>query len=66
VVVFRRRGWSPGQYRAWSAGLLAADFAFVVPTVHEGETVAGFVVVKPPHDAGESEADVSNILDTMA
>jgi glutamate/tyrosine decarboxylase-like PLP-dependent enzyme len=62
VVVFRRRGWSPADYQAWSAGLLADGFAFVVPTVHQGETVARFAVVNPR----TTEADISGILDTMA
>ncbi|HET9655273.1 MAG TPA: pyridoxal-dependent decarboxylase [Kineosporiaceae bacterium] len=62
VVAFRRRGWTPAQYQAWSDNLLAANFAFVVPTVHEGETVARFAIVNPR----TTEADISNILDTMA
>lgn len=62
VVAFRRRGWSPQQYRTWSDNLLAANFAFVVPTAHEGETVARFAIVNPR----TTEADISNILDTMA
>jgi L-2,4-diaminobutyrate decarboxylase len=62
VVAFRRRGWSADQYRVWSDNLLAANFAFVVPTVHEGETVARFAIVNPR----TTEADISNILDTMA
>lgn len=62
VVAFRRRGWTPEQYQTWSDKLLAANFAFVVPTVHEGETVARFAIVHPR----TTEADISNILDTMA
>jgi glutamate/tyrosine decarboxylase-like PLP-dependent enzyme len=62
VVVFRRIGWTPQRYATWSDNLLAANFAFVVPTVHEGETVARFAVVNPR----TTEADIANILDTMA
>ena len=36
VVVFRRLGWSPADYQAWSDRLLADEFAFVVPTTHAG------------------------------
>ncbi len=62
VVVFRRIGWEREQYYAWSDRLLAANFAFVLPTTHEGETVTRFAVVNPR----TTEADVSLILDTMA
>ena len=62
VVVFRRRGWTREQYYAWSDRLLAANFAFVLPTTHYGETVTRFAVVNPR----TTEADVSLILDTMA
>jgi glutamate/tyrosine decarboxylase-like PLP-dependent enzyme len=61
VVVFRRRGWTARRYQAWSDDLLAVNFAFVVPTVHEGETVARFAIVNPR----TTEADISDILDTM-
>ncbi len=62
VVVFRRIGWTPQQYQVWSDRLLLANFAFVVPTSHEGETVTRFAIVNPR----TSEADISSILDTMA
>jgi glutamate/tyrosine decarboxylase-like PLP-dependent enzyme len=62
VVVFRRIGWTPQQYQRWSDRLLLANYAFVVPTSHEGETVTRFAVVNPR----TTEADISGILDTMA
>ncbi|MEO7059832.1 MAG: aminotransferase class V-fold PLP-dependent enzyme [Lapillicoccus sp.] len=62
VVVFRRIGWGPADYRAWSDRLLAEEFAFVVPTAHDGETVTRFAIVNPL----TSEDDISAILDTMA
>ncbi len=62
VVAFRRVGWSPQDYKDWSARLLADNVGFVVPTVHEGETVTRFAVVNPE----TSEADIDAILDTMA
>jgi L-2,4-diaminobutyrate decarboxylase len=62
VVVFRRIGWTPQQYNLWSDRLLAANFAFVVPTSHEGETVTRFAVVNPR----TTKSDINAILDTMA
>jgi glutamate/tyrosine decarboxylase-like PLP-dependent enzyme len=62
VVVFRRLGWNKENYYAWSDRLLAANFAFVLPTTHYGETVTRFAVVNPR----TTEADVALILDTMA
>ena len=62
VVVFRRLGWSPADYHAWSDRMLAEEFAFVVPTTHDGETLARFAIVNP--DTGED--DITAILDTMA
>ena len=62
VVVFRRLGWSPEDYRAWSEALLADGLAFVVPTTHDGETLARFAIVNP----ATTEADIAAVLDTMA
>ena len=62
VVVFRRHGWEAEDYQAWSAEMMREEFAFVVPTSHEGETVARFAIVNPT----TSEDDIAAILDTMA
>jgi L-2,4-diaminobutyrate decarboxylase len=62
VVVFRRHGWESEDYHAWSEQMLREEFAFVVPTSHEGETVARFAIVNPT----TSEDDIAAILDTMA
>lgn len=62
VVVFRRLRWSPADYQEWSDRMLADEFAFVVPTSHDGETLARFAIVNP----ATTEADISAILDTMA
>jgi glutamate/tyrosine decarboxylase-like PLP-dependent enzyme len=62
VVVFRRLGWSPQRYQEWSDRLLADEFAFVVPTSHDGETLTRFAIVNPR----TSEDDITAILDTMA
>ncbi|GAA6526962.1 pyridoxal-dependent decarboxylase [Intrasporangium sp. DVR] len=62
VVVFRRLGWGPEDYQAWTDRMLAAEFAFVVPTTFRGETLTRFAVVNP-HTTNE---DVTAILDTMS
>jgi L-2,4-diaminobutyrate decarboxylase len=62
VVVFRRHGWEAEDYQAWSDEMMREEFAFVVPTSHEGETVARFAIVNPT----TSEDDIAAILDTMA
>jgi L-2,4-diaminobutyrate decarboxylase len=62
VVVFRRIGWSPADYYSWSDRLMKANFAFVTPTTHDGETVTRFAIINPR----TSETDIATILDTMA
>jgi glutamate/tyrosine decarboxylase-like PLP-dependent enzyme len=62
VVVFRRLGWGREDYYTWSDRLMAANFAFVMPTSHGEETVTRLAVVNPR----TSEGDISAILDTMA
>ena len=47
VLLFRRVGWTPDQYQAWSDRLLAAGTAFVVPTSWSGETVLRLCIVNP-------------------
>jgi len=47
VVVFRRLGWTPQQYSAWSNQQLADQESFVVPTSWDGETVLRYCVVNP-------------------
>jgi glutamate/tyrosine decarboxylase-like PLP-dependent enzyme len=62
VLVFRRLGWETEDYHAWSAEMMREEFAFVVPTSHDDETVARFAIVNPTTD----EDDIAAILDTMA
>jgi hypothetical protein len=42
--------------------MMREGFAFVVPSSHDGETVARFAIVNPT----TSEEDIAAILDTMA
>jgi glutamate/tyrosine decarboxylase-like PLP-dependent enzyme len=61
VVAFRRLGWSPADYDGWSLSLRESGFAFVLPTVHDGETITRFAIVNPR----TTPADIGAILDTM-
>jgi glutamate/tyrosine decarboxylase-like PLP-dependent enzyme len=47
IAVFRRKGWTPEQYQAWSDQQLREQRSFVVPTSWEGETVLRYCVVNP-------------------
>ena len=61
VVVFRRLGWGAADYQEWSDRMLHEEFAFVVPTKHDGEVLTRFAIVNPT----TSEDDITAILDTM-
>lgn len=61
VLLFRRSGWTAGDYWAWSERLLADGVAFVTPTRWEGETVARLVLVHP----GTTASVVAEVLDSM-
>lgn len=61
VVVFRRKGWQAADYAAWSDRILDEEFAFIVPTAHEGETLARFAIVNPQ----TTTDDITAILDSM-
>jgi glutamate/tyrosine decarboxylase-like PLP-dependent enzyme len=62
IVLFRRRGWSPEDYSAWSARLLADQVGFVTPSKWEGETVARMAFLHPD----TTIEIVDEILATMA
>jgi glutamate/tyrosine decarboxylase-like PLP-dependent enzyme len=61
VVLFRRRGWNPDDYQAWSDQALADGLALVVPTVHDGETMFRFCFVNPT----TTDEDIGAVLDAM-
>jgi L-2,4-diaminobutyrate decarboxylase len=61
IVLFRRIGWDPAQYQAWSDAELAAGRSFVVPTTWQGETVLRFCIVNPR----TSLDDIRSILATL-
>jgi L-2,4-diaminobutyrate decarboxylase len=61
VVLFRRKGWSPDDYRRWSEQALADQLCFTPPTTWRGETVMRFCLVNPRTTVD----DVAAILDSM-
>jgi L-2,4-diaminobutyrate decarboxylase len=62
VVVFRRNGWQPDDYQAWSDRQLHDQVAFVVPSSFAGETVLRFCFVHPRTTVD----DVRAILATLS
>ncbi len=61
IVLFRRAGWPPEQYQAWSDRMLDEQVGFVVPTTFAGETVLRFCFVNPR----TTLADVARLLATL-
>ena len=62
VVLFRRLGWTPDQYHAWSDRALKAGLTLTVPTSWDGETVLRFCFVNPLTTVEQ----VADILDSLA
>ncbi|QWX84544.1 aminotransferase class V-fold PLP-dependent enzyme [Cellulophaga sp. HaHaR_3_176] len=64
-VLFRRKGWSPDDYRNWTYENHKKGFALVTPTKWkqgtEFETVARFCFINPD----TTDEDIIAILDTM-
>ncbi|MDC1394550.1 aminotransferase class V-fold PLP-dependent enzyme [Flavobacteriaceae bacterium] len=64
-VLFRRKGWTPEDYREWTYQNLEKKFALVTPTKfqHQGEmeTAARFCFINPD----TTLKDITDILDTM-
>ena len=61
IVVFRRNGWTPADYQAWSQRLLDEQRGFVVPSSHAGETVLRFAIISPL----TTYETLTGILDTL-
>jgi glutamate/tyrosine decarboxylase-like PLP-dependent enzyme len=62
VVLFRRRGWSPERYLAWSDRELAEGRSFVTSTTWAGETVLRICIVNPL----TTIHDIRIIIDSLA
>ncbi len=63
VVLFRRVGWAPAQYKAWSDRLLRDGTAFVTPTGWAGETVLRYCVVNPRTTVEDIQLIVDSLQD---
>ena len=57
IILFRRFGWSPVDYRTWADALHHDQIAFVPPTTWEGETV-GRLAFLHPHTSLDLVAEV--------
>lgn len=62
VVMFRRRGWTPAQYQAWSDRMLATGLMLVMPTAWAGETALRICVINPL----TTVEDVQLMIDQLA
>jgi L-2,4-diaminobutyrate decarboxylase len=62
VVAFRRRGWSPAGYAAWSEWLLESGQAFVVASSWQGQPLLRLCVVNPR----TTVEDIAGIVDSLA
>jgi glutamate/tyrosine decarboxylase-like PLP-dependent enzyme len=65
VVLFRRVGWTPAQYRAWSDRLLRDGTAFVTPTGWAGETVLRYCIVNPRTTVADIQLVVDSLRDPL-
>jgi aromatic-L-amino-acid/L-tryptophan decarboxylase len=61
VILFRKRGWDAGRWKAWARDLLEREVAFVAPTRWKGETVGRLVFLHPL----TTEAIVDEVLATL-
>ncbi|MFM7762075.1 MAG: pyridoxal-dependent decarboxylase, partial [Acidimicrobiaceae bacterium] len=62
IIIFKRNGWSPDQYQAWSDKMLNEGRAFVVPTTLNGETILRFCIINP-RTTIEEVAEIINSLE---
>jgi glutamate/tyrosine decarboxylase-like PLP-dependent enzyme len=62
VLLFRRSGWGPADYDAWSNRLLDEGTAFVTPTSWQGEVVLRLCIINPL----TSVDDIQLIVDSLA
>jgi aromatic-L-amino-acid decarboxylase len=47
VVLFRRAGWGPEEWRRWAFDTATRGIAFVAPTTFQGEVVGRLVFINP-------------------
>ncbi len=61
IVLFRRRGWSPAVYRAWSDEQLRLGAAFVTPSAWGDETIVRWCIVNPETTADDLAAIIESL-----
>ena len=61
ILLFRRVGWEPADYSAWSERVLANGLTLTVPTTWRGETCLRFCFVNPR----TTTDDVALVLDSL-
>ena len=61
VVLFRRKGWTPEDYRTWTYKNHKEGVALVTPTKWKKETISRFCFINPE----TTEEDIDIILDSM-
>jgi glutamate/tyrosine decarboxylase-like PLP-dependent enzyme len=62
ILLFRRVGWDPAEYQAWSDRLLADGTAFVTPTSWNREVLLRLCIINPL----TSVDDIRLIVDSLA
>lgn len=63
VVLFRRRGWGPGDYRRWSDAQLRDGQSFVTPSAWGDETVLRWCIVNPVTTVDDLAAIVASLAE---
>ena len=61
IVAFTRKGWTLGDYKAWSEKLLEDQIGFVTPSSHKGQPILRFAIVNP----WTQVSDIDAILETL-
>ncbi len=64
IVLFRRLGWGPADYQAWSDDQLARGHAFVTPSGWAGETVLRWCIVNPLTTVDDLASIVASLADS--
>lgn len=62
ILLFRRPGWGPEQYQAWSDRVARAGEILCIPTKYQGETVLRLAFINP----ATRTDDVMAVLDSLA